>query len=188
MKIIQPKIKLTEEQYIKYCSGEYKLKGLLKDSNNNRIIKHLDVFQDKNQDDAKSEVLFGLIALSVVAVSGITLWFISRTERKKVDYFKSCLNTYIDAVKKQKLTVEIIDNLIKSVDELKIRTRKNLNIKFSKEELFDLIECLCNHTKTLAQSNNINLKIKYTDEENLEILLKLRKNLNVQKKIFLQAA
>ena len=53
MKIIQPKIKLTEEQYIKYCSGEYKLKGLLKDSNNNRIIKHLDVFQDKNQDDAK---------------------------------------------------------------------------------------------------------------------------------------
>ncbi len=69
------------------------------------------------------------------------------------------------------------------MDNLKYFTRKKVAVEFSTEELSALVECLCNHTQTIAQANNIKYIRKYTEEEKTGVLLKLRKNLIIQREM-----
>ena len=74
------------------------------------------------------------------------------------------------------------------MDTLKGKLRKNIRVEFSSDELTALIDCLCNHTQTLAEANNINLKFEPTEEEKADILLRFRNNLIKQRDIFELAA
>jgi uncharacterized protein YsxB (DUF464 family) len=201
MQIIQPKIEVPDDIYDDYCAGRLNIMGLAKDADNNRVVKHLDTvsetehFDDDNTldnadntDSSFGEAVVAAVVLAVAAITTITIHSIGKIAKKKVAVFKTELNTYIAAVNEQRLTTEIIDNLIVSMDNLKKSTRKKIRVEFSTDELVALVDCLCNHTKTLAQANNFELDDNYTEEEQSDILLKLRKNLIIQKNIFAQAA
>ena len=86
------------------------------------------------------------------------------------------------------MTTEIIDNLLSALDKLKGKLRKKIQIEFSSDELTALIDCLCNHTQTLADANNINIAFETTEEEKEDILLRFRNNLKKQRDIFELAA
>ena len=201
MQIIQPKIEVPDDIYDDYCAGKLNIMGLAKDADNNRVVKHLDTvsetdnFDDDNNlvnadnaDNSLGEAVVVGVALAVVAIATITIHSIGKIAKKKVEVFKTDLNNYIAAVNEQQLTAEIIDNLIVSMDKLKKSTRKKIRIEFSTDELAALIDCLCDHTKTLAHANNFYIDDSYTEEEQSDILLKLRKNLVIQRNIFAQAA
>ena len=193
MPIIQPHIVVPTNIYNDYIAGKINITGLSKDATSNRIIKHLDTTSSTN--DSKSSNNAAIIAVGVfalatltIAVTGITIHLVNKSNQKKIDSFKEHLNAYIIAVNEQNLTNNIIDNLITAMDNLKKSTRKKICIQFSTNELASLIECLCNHTQTLAQANNIEVDTNYTEKERSDILLRLRKNLIIQKDIFKNAA
>lgn len=131
--------------------------------------------------------VLGIVAVAAI-IAGVTIHYINKANQKKVEAFKQCLNDYVSAANDLKLSAEIIDNLIKSMDKLKLLTRRKVRIQFSTDELSALIECLCNHTQTLAQANNLNVSDTYTEQEQKDVLLKLRRNLVRQKAIFDKAA
>ena len=193
MPIIQPNIVVPDNIYSDYLSGKVDILGLVKDTDTSRIVKHLNT--TSNTDDSEDTGDAALIAVGVavlttlaIAVTGLTVHLINKSSQKKVDEFKSQLNAYITAVNEQSLTAEIIDNLISAMDNLKKSTKKKIRVQFSTDELASLIECLCNHTQTLAQANNIEVDNSYTEDERADILLRFRKNLIIQRDIFVQAA
>ena len=189
MAIIQPKIIVPENVYKDYLLGNVEIKGLAKDIDNGQIIKHLDTIDsDDDSNAAQIAVAIGAIVAVTAIVAGVTVRLISKAKQKKVEHFKECLNAYITAANKQTLNAEVINNLIAAMDKLKRSTRKKVVIEFSTEELSNLIDCLCNHTQTLSQANNIECVCDYTDEERADVLLKLRKNLIIQKEMLCEAA
>ena len=87
-----------------------------------------------------------------------------------------------------RLTIETIDELITAIDKLKRSVRKKIVVEFSTDELSALIECLCNHTKTLAQANNVKIDDNISSDETSDVIIRLRDNLVYQKQVFAQAA
>ena len=187
MAVIQKDIVVPDNLLPGIMSGDIDIMGLAKNADNGRIVKHLDAF-DSNDSDSSASAAAALIALGIAAVAGIGYGIYSIVNRSKVRHFKEALNAYVQAVNNRELTVEIIDDLIGALDKLKGKLRKNIQIEFSSDELTALIDCLCNHTQTLADANNINLTFEMTEEEKADILLRFRNNLRKQRDIFELAA
>ena len=193
MPIIQPNIVVPDNIYNDYLAGKVDILGLAKDADTSRIVKHLDTIPGTDDSEGSGEaalVAAGIAALATlaIAVAGVTVHLINKASQKKVEEFKLHLNAYITAVNEQSLTTEVIDNLIVAMDGLKKTTRKKICIQFSTDELSLLVECLCNHTHTLAQANDVEFDDNYTEDEQTDILLRLRKNLIIQRDIFAKAA
>ena len=193
MPIIQPNIVVPDNIYNDYLAGKVDILGLAKDADTSRIVKHLDTISGTDDSEGSGEaalVAAGIAALATlaIAVAGVTVHLVNKASQKKVEAFKLNLNAYISAVNEQSLTTEVIDNLIVAMDGLKKSTRKKICIQFSTDELASLVECLCNHTHTLAQANDVEFDDNYTEDEQTDILLRLRKNLIIQRDIFAKAA
>ncbi len=189
MPIIQPELLISDTDYSDYLLGKVEMKGLLRNVDNGQIVRHLDTVDSDEESTADPVALaIGAIVAITAVVAGVTVRLISKAKRKKVEEFKRCLNTYITAVNEQALDTAIIDNLIAAMDKLKGKLRKKVVVEFSTYELTALIECLCNHTQTMAQANSIDCDDNYTDEEKTDVLLRLRSNLVFQKKMFQDAA
>lgn len=193
MPIIQPNIVVPDNIYNDFIEGKVDIMGLAKDVDSHRIVKHLDTIPSKDDSEGSGDaalIAAGIVALATIAfaVAGITVQLVNRANQKIVDDFKLHLNAYIIAINEQSLTTEIIDDLIAAMDKLKRTTRKKVKIQFSTDELTSLVECLCKHTQTLAQANNIEIDNSYNEDEESDILLRLRKNLIIQREIFDQVA
>lgn len=186
MAVIQKDIVVPDNLVPGIMNGTIDIMGLAKNSDNGKIVKHL-YASDPNDSNSSASAIPTLIALGI-AVAGIGYSIYSLVNRSKVKHFKEALNAYVQAVNNRELTVEIIDDLVGALDKLKGKLRKNIQIEFSSDELTALIDCLCNHTQTLADANNINLKFEPTEEEKSDILLRFRNNLVKQRNIFELAA
>lgn len=183
MPVIQKDIVIPDKIFGDYLKGNVDICGLAKNVDNGRIVKHLDAF-DTNDENSNATIIATVAVITTVAITSATAWIVNIISKKKVTHFKEALNAYIFAVNEKQLTISIIDELIESLDKLKGKARKSITVEFSSAELTALIECLCNHTQTLADANNINLQFKTTDEEKQDILLRFRNNLVKQKEIF----
>lgn len=187
MAIIQKDIVVPDNLLPAIKNGEINIMGLAKNAENAQIVKHLDTL-DLNKSDSSAKAAAVLIAAGVAAIAGISFGIYYFVKRSKVKRFKEALNAYVQAVNNKELTTEIIDNLLSALDKLKGKLRKKIQIEFSSDELTALIDCLCNHTQTLADANNINIAFETTEEEKEDILLRFRNNLKKQRDIFELAA
>ena len=204
MPIVQTQIYVPPKIYAQWQLGQVKIMGLAKAIDTNQVVKHLDTVKKLDSETQVAEasaqavaqnsksngntgIVLGILAVTTI-IAGITIHYINRANQKKVEEFKRCLNEYVSAANELILTTEIIDNLIEAMDKLKWITRRRVRIQFSTNELAALVECLCNHTQTLAQANNLKVSDTYTEREQNDILLKLRRNLVRQKAIFDKAA
>lgn len=200
MPIVQTQIYVPPKIYAQYQLGQVEIMGLAKATDTNQVVKHLDTVKksesetqvakasaqavaQNSKSNGNTGIVLGILAVTTI-IAGITIHYINRANQKKVEEFKRCLNGYVSAANELKLTTEIIDNLIEAMDKLKLLTRRRVCIQFSTNELAALVECLCNHTQTLAQANNLKVSDTYTEQEQNDILLKLRRNLVRQKAIF----
>lgn len=197
MHVIQPQIIVPDNIYKDFVAGKIDIMGLAKNVDNHQVVKHLDTLNNHldtlNNNNSKSDtaaIAAGVVAIVALAtlVTGITIKFVNKANQKKVDEFKRCLNNYIQAVNGQRLTIETIDELITAIDKLKRSVRKKIVVEFSTDELSALIECLCNHTKTLAQANNVKIDDNISSDETSDVIIRLRDNLVYQKQVFAQAA
>lgn len=187
MAVIQKDIVVPDNLLPGIMSGEIDIMGLAKDADNGRIVKHLDAY-DSNDSDSAVEAVAALAAVAAAALTALGFGIVGLIHQNKVKRFKEAMNAYINAVNDKDLNVDTINNLINALDKLKGKLRNNIQVQFSSEELTALIECLCNHTKTLAEANNISFNFEQTEEEKADQLLWFRKNLIKQRDIFELAA
>lgn len=206
MAVIQPKIEIPDDIYANYLTGKVDIKGLAVDSASKQIVKHLSLADDDTENDAENSELaeqssgenelhisdeaFGW-GFIITAIAGICTWIgvkIHKSRQEKIENFKNCLYEYIKCVCNQSLTVGVIDDLINAIDSLKKSMRKKISIQLTTGDLTRFAELLCQHTQNLESLNNIAFFDDYTDNENKDFILKLRKNLVRQKAVFEQVA
>ena len=196
MPVVNVNLLVDEKTYAAVQAGVLELCGMAKNIDNKRVAKHIPAKEgavkaiDFIRVHKKGTVIVSGILIIGSAVAGAIGYIATRDKRNLEKQFAQNLQTYLDAAKDGKLTVEILDNLINSLDELSNdNPSKAVNLKIMPSQFSDLIQTIFDYTICLAEANNISptliskpkiLKKKsYSD---------LQYYLNMQKNIFEQAA
>lgn len=201
MPVVNVNLLVDEKTYAGVKAGVLELCGMAKNVDNKRVAKHIPAVADAAKEGAakaidfirvhkKGTIIVGGILIVGGAVAGTVGYIATRDKRKREKQFAKNLQTYLDAAKEGKLTIEILDALIDSLNALSNDDpAKAVNLKITASQFSDLIHSIFDYTIRLAEANNISptliskpkiLKKKtYSD---------LQYYLNMQKTIFEQAA
>ena len=198
MPVVNVNLLVDEKTYAAVQAGVLELCGMAKNIDNKRVAKHIPAVADAAKEGAVKVIDFIRVhKKGTVIVSGILIissfvasYIATRDKRNLEKRFAQNLQIYLDAAKDGKLTVDILDNLINSLDELSNDDpSKAVNLKITPSQFSDLIQNIFDYTVCLAEANNISptliskpkiLKKKsYSD---------LQYYLNMQKNIFEQVA
>ena len=137
---------------------------------------------------------YAIIGTAVAfVVAGITYVVMKNKKGEKVVVpkcvadFNSALMTYVDAIRKKKVTEAHIDNVLSALDQIKENQSKGyIEGDFSFENAELLIKMIRDYTVALAEANN------YEITDNIEIrndnIIDLQTYLNIQKKVFEESA
>lgn len=137
---------------------------------------------------------YAIIGTAVAfVVAGITYVVMKNKKGEKVIVpkcvadFNSALMTYVDAIRKKKVTEAHIDNVLSALDQIKENQSKGyIEGDFSFENAELLIKMIRDYTVALAEANN------YEITDNIEIrndnIIDLQTYLNIQKKVFEESA
>ena len=140
---------------------------MAKNIDNKWVAKHIPAVADAAKEGAvkaidfirvhkKGAVIVGGILIIGSAVAGAVGYITTRDKRNLEKQFAQNLQTYLDAAKDGKLTVEILDNLINSLDELSNDDpSKAVNLKITPSQFSDWIHSIFDYTIHLAEANNI---------------------------------
>jgi hypothetical protein len=201
MPVVNVNLLVDEKTYAGVKAGVLELCGMAKNVDNKRVAKHIPAVADAAKEGAakaiefirihkKSAIIVGGVLIIGSAVAGTVGYIATRDKRKREKQFAKNLQVYLDAARDGKLTIEILDALIDSLNALSNNDpAKAVNLKISAAQFSDLIHSIFDYTIRLAEANNISpvliskpkiLKKKtYSD---------LQYYLNMQKTIFEQAA
>lgn len=201
MPVVNVNLLVDDKTYAGVQAGVLELCGMAKNINNKRVAKHLPTVADAAKEGAvkaidfirmhkKGTLIIGGVLIVGGAVAGTVGYFATKDKRKREKQFAKNLQIYLDAARDGKLTIEILDSLISSLDAVSNDdSSKTMNLKISAVQFSELIYSLFDYTIRLAEANNISptfinrpklLKKKnYSD---------LQYYLNMQKSIFEQAA
>ena len=137
----------------------------------------------------------GTFIISGVLIAGGTIagtvGYIAHRKQKKLDkQFGLALQEYLDAARNGTLNLDILNSLISSIEAIENNTqKKSINLNISAAQFSDLISCIFDFTKRLAEANNFNTnsinRPKYFKKKTSD---DLKYYLNMQKQIFEQAA
>lgn len=201
MPVVNVNLLVDEKTYTGVKTGVLKLCGMAKNVDNKRVAKHIPAVADAAKEGASKAIDFirlhkkgtlivgGVITLGG-AVVGTVGYITSRDKRKRERQFAKDLQVYLDAAREGKLTIEILDALINSLDQLSNDDpSKAVNLKITASQFSDLIHSIFDYTVRLAEANNINpaliSKPKILKKKNYS---DLQYYLNMQRSIFEQAA
>lgn len=136
----------------------------------------------------KKQKVVGTALVSTTATLAIGSYFLKKKVHKMKQEgtlntftFKTRLNRYLKAAKKNELTLEIIDSLLTELDKIDEFKLSNADFEFNldTDKYFELQEYLDAYFNGLKTSNNLNSKAISEKEESTEV--RLRKCLNTQK-------
>lgn len=111
----------------------------------------------------------GVIVVGVAAaVAGVgTYAYQSWKENKReeaerrVEDFKKALQEYLNASRKGNLNTKVVDNLLKSIEELEEkRLGKDIELTIPAAQLAELINSIFTYTESLAKANEFKAKVK----------------------------
>ena len=201
MPVVNVNLLVDEKTYDAVQAGVLELCGMAKNIDNKRVAKHIPAVADAAKEGAAKAIDFirvhkkGTVIVSGIliigsAVAGVIGYIATRDKRNLEKRFAQNLQIYLDAAKDGKLTVEILDNLINSLDELSNDDNsKAVNLKITPSQFSDLIQNIFDYTVCLAEANNISptliSKPKILKKKNYS---DLQYYLNMQKNIFEQVA
>jgi len=126
-----------------------------------------------------------------VAAAGAGVYYKNKTkETRVVTEFRAALKAYIDAIRKGKLDIEIINNLMNILEELKKnKVYEKISIQLTTEELEVLVNRIYEYTIKLANDNSVELSDEeLTVEKDKGTIINLLSYLKAQKRIFETAA
>ena len=192
MTIIQEAFSIPDDIAVGLASGIFRRTGgvvrYAVGKNKGQIVKHLKpVALPKAQEAELSiakkalqfgrqhkKIMVGAMAVAGAAAAGGGIYAgVTVHKRKK---FQKAFKRYIDAIRSGELNVEIIEDLEKSLSNM-----KTVNMKAS--ELSLLVSHIRNYTMKLAENNNVDVDINQTDTP----IIDLKQYLEMQKRILKSA-
>jgi len=208
MAIVQDAYDLTDDILMKILTGEYRRIGSViryaKGPNKGQIVKHLipvrrEVAQQAQglgakviqfaKNNKKALIIVG-IGTGTAVVGGGIYFKIKNNDLEVVTKFRESLKTYINGIREGNLSVDLINELMTCLENLKKnKDYEKISIQLSTEELDVLVNRIFEYTEKLAKDNSIKLT---EDELNAQIsegtILNLQRYLQAQKRIFETAA
>ena len=190
----------------KLATGEYRrIGGVVRVAigpNKGRIVKHLEPVKMEQADqiqkvgskimqvakNRKKELIIGALVTGAITVGGVVYHKIKNREPEVVQNYHAALRDYIDDVRSGKLSMESINCLMDSLEELKQNNNyEKIKIELTTEELSVLVNRIYEYTIKLAKDNSVDLADDELSSSD-NILLNLQKYLLAQKHIFELAA
>lgn len=201
MPVVPIYLDIDEKTYAGVKAGVYELYGLAKNVDNKRIAKHIPAVADAAKEGAskaidfirvhqKGTIIVGGVLIVGGAVAG-TVGYVAHRKQQQLDMqFGTALQEYLDSARNGTLNIEILDALICSIEAVeKGNPKKSISLNISAAQFGNLINCIFDYTKRLAEANNIRTQSinrpKYFKKETID---DLKYYLNMQKHIFEQAA
>ncbi|HRW97838.1 MAG TPA: hypothetical protein P5280_00040 [Cyclobacteriaceae bacterium] len=208
MAIVQDAYDLTDDILMKILTGEYKRIGSVirhaTGPNKGQIVKHLkpvhlEAVQQAQglgaqvirfaKNNKKTLMIVG-VGTGLVALGGGIYYKINNRDPEVVTKFRESLKAYINGIREGDLSVDLINDLIICLENLKKnKDYEKISIQLSTEELDVLVNRIFEYTEKLAKDNSIELT---EDEINPPIsdgaILNLQRSLKAQKRIFETAA
>lgn len=131
-----------------------------------------------------------IVVMSALAVCAGT-WVcnkVKKYEPKVIKGFRASLKSYIDAIRKGEMDIDKINNLMSSLEALKAdKNYLKISIQLTSEELDILVGRIYEYTLKLASDNEIEIATDDLEEEK-DVIMNLQSYLNVQRRIFAEAA
>ena len=206
MAVVTESFDIPMDIMTKLATGEYRRIGSVVrvaiGLNKGRIVKNLLPVKMEQADqiqkvgskimqvakNRKKELIIGALVTGAITVGGVVYHKIKSREPEVVQNYHAALRDYIDDVRSGKLSMESINCLMDSLEELKQNNNyEKIKIELTTEELNVLVNRIYEYTIKLAKDNSVDL----TDNElssSDNILLNLQKYLLAQKHIFELAA
>ncbi|WP_295088685.1 hypothetical protein [uncultured Catenibacterium sp.] len=206
MAVVTESFDIPMDIMTKLATGEYRrIGGVVRVAigpNKGRIVKHLEPVKMEQADqiqkvgskimqvakNRKKELIIGALVTGAITVGGVVYHKIKSREPEVVQNYHAALRDYIDDVRSGKLSMESINCLMDSLEELKQNNNyEKIKIELTTEELSVLVNRIYEYTIKLAKDNSVDLADDELSSSD-NILLNLQKYLLAQKHIFELAA
>lgn len=209
MPVIQEAFDVPANIATKILTGEYRrIGGVVRHAvgpNKGQIVKHLkpiDLKPVQEAQGAAAKVLQfaknnkkALILVGVgtgIAAAGAGIYYkIKNTEPVVLKEFKIAFREYLNAIRAAKLSEDIIDTMMLSLENLKShKDYEKFRIQLSAEDLNTIVCKVFEYTKKLASDNNVELanNDQFGDTSDSDTIIALERYLNMQKHIFCAVA
>lgn len=206
MAVVTESFDIPMDIMTKLATGEYRrIGGVVRVAigpNKGRIVKHLEPVKMEQADqiqkvgskimqvakNRKKELIIGALVTGTITVGGVVYHKIKSRQPEVVQNYRAALRDYIDDVRSGKLSMESINCLMDSLEELKQNNNyEKIKIELTTEELSVLVNRIYEYTIKLAKDNSVDLADDELSSSD-NILLNLQKYLLAQKHIFELAA
>ena len=206
MAVVTESFDIPMDIMTKLATGEYRrIGGVVRVAigpNKGRIVKHLEPVKMEQADkiqkvvskimqvakNRKKELIIGALVTGTITVGGVVYHKIKSRQPEVVQNYHAALRDYIDDVRSGKLSMESINCLMDSLEELKQNNNyEKIKIELTTEELSVLVNRIYEYTIKLAKDNSVDLADDELSSSD-NILLNLQKYLLAQKHIFELAA
>lgn len=206
MAVVTESFDIPMDIMTKLATGEYRrIGGVVRVAigpNKGRIVKHLEPVKMEQADqiqkvgskimqvakNRKKELIIGALVTGAITVGGVVYHKIKSREPEVVQNYHAALRDYIDDVRSGKLSMESINCLMDSLEELKQNNNyEKIKIELTTEELSVLVNRIYEYTIKLAKDNSVDLADDELSSSD-NIFLNLQKYLLAQKHIFELAA
>lgn len=206
MAVVTESFDIPMDIMTKLATGEYRrIGGVVRVAigpNKGRIVKHLEPVKMEQADqiqkvgskimqvakNRKKELIIGALVTGNITVGGVVYHKIKSRQPEVVQNYHAALRDYIDDVRSGKLSMESINCLMDSLEELKQNNNyEKIKIELTTEELSVLVNRIYEYTIKLAKDNSVDLADDELSSSD-NILLNLQKYLLAQKHIFELAA
>lgn len=206
MAVVQEVFDIPDDIMTKLLTGEYRrIGGVVRYAvgpHKGQIVKHLKPLDLKAAGQAqgigakalqlaknnKKGIIIGGIIAGATAAGGFIYYKVKTHESTVVTRFQTTLWAYIAEIRKGNLELDVIDDLMTVLDELKThKDYERFKIELYTEDLDVLVGRIYDYTIRLAENNNIEL----TEQEHCRTdnsILNLQNYLRIQKRIFEAAA
>ena len=206
MAVVTESFDIPMDIMTKLATGEYRrIGGVVRVAigpNKGRIVKHLEPVKMEQADqiqkvgskimqvakNRKKELIIGALVTGTITVGGVVYHKIKSRQPEVVQNYHAALRDYIDDVRSGKLSMESINCLMDSLEELKQNNNyEKIKIELTTKELSVLVNRIYEYTIKLAKDNSVDLADDELSSSD-NILLNLQKYLLAQKHIFELAA
>ena len=170
--------------------------------NKGRIVKHLKPIDLKVAEEAqgigdkaiqfvkehKKGTLITVAAAAVVGTGAFVYSKVKNHEPKVVAEFRTALRVYIDAIREGNMDIDIINNTMDALEELKQhKNYEKISIQLATEDLEVLVGRIYEYTIKLAKDNDVELpedELRTSQAKTVGTIINLRNYLKAQKRTF----
>ena len=170
--------------------------------NKGQIVKHLKPIDLKVAEEAqgigvkalqfvkehKKGTIITVAAAAVVGTGAFVYSKVKNHEPKVVTEFRTALRVYIDAIREGNMDIDIINNTMDALEELKQhKNYEKISIQLATEDLEVLVGRIYEYTIKLAKDNDVELpedELRTSHAKTVGTIINLQNYLKAQKRIF----